>query len=278
MPSLDDYLNLITSEYSDPVNQAKFIATVTARVQPYVDMQAQLAEMNALFDLDVAVGQQLDTTGQWIGLTRFLSVPLNIYFSWGVNGLGWNQGIWYSPYGPSSSVVQLDDPHYRILLKARVVANQWDGTIPGAYKAWDTLFAPEGYQILIQDGAPEKVPFFTWGEAGLGWGEAEWFDAPLWSPLTVDDFHVSGDMTIIEALIAPANVSSIDPVTLAMFTGGLLGLVPAGVQVRYYAVQSVIGKPIFAWGAGPSEGPVTAPPTALAGWGLGGWAVLTPGP
>ena len=276
MPSLSDYLNLITSEYSDPVAQADYIATVSAVVQPYVDMQAQLATINGLFDLDVAVGQQLDTVGQWIGLTRFLSEPLDIYFSWGVNGLGWGKGVWYVPYGPSSSIVQLDDTHYRILLKARVIANQWDGTIPGAYDAWDTLFAPEGYQILIQDGAPDVVPFFTWGEAGFGWGEASWFDAPMWAPLTPDDFHVSGDMTIIEALIAPANVQAIDPVTMALFEGGYLGLVPAGCRVRYYATQSVIGKPIFAWGVASTGGPT--PPNNLGGWGEGAWALVTPGP
>jgi hypothetical protein len=276
MASVDDYLALITSEYSDPVAQRDYIATVAAAVQPYVDMQNQLAGMNALFDLDVAVGVALDTVGQWIGLTRFIAEPLDIYFSWGVPNLGWGQGIWYSPYGPSSSVVALDDPHYRILLKARVVANQWDGTIPGAYKAWNTLFAPEGYQILIQDGRPAKVPFFTWGEAGLGWGEGEWWDAALWSPLMPDDFHVSGDMSIILGLIAPANVPEIDPVTKALFEGGYLGLVAAGVRVEFYATQSLIGKPMFAWGAGP-DAPANAPPVPMGGWGIGAWPILTPG-
>ena len=299
MPTLSDYLSLITSEYSDPDLQANYIATVTLAVQPYVDMQAELLGMNRLFDLDVAVGQQLDTTGQWIGLTRYITEPLDIYFSWDIADLGWDQAPWAASYQPNVVTVALDDPHYRILLKARVVANQWDGTIPNAYTAWDTLFAPEGYHILIQDGLPNQIPFFTWDATGLGWDEAEWVplnylpyfkwdtEADGWDQQDWFDpsflgkpdtqLHVAGDMSIIYGLIAPAGVTSIDPITKALFTGGYLNVISAGVMVRDYATQSVIGKPMFAFDCGPDDTTATAPPVYVGGWDVGAWAYMTPG-
>ena len=296
MANLQDYLDLITSEHQD---KPDYVATVALRVQPYIDMQNLLAGMPALFDLDVAIGDQLDKTGLWIGLTRFLEIPLSIYFSWDTAGLGWDQGVWSGSYSPGHGIVALDDPHYRILLKARVVANQWDGTIPGAYTAWNDLFAPEGYQILIQDGLPAFVPFFTWDDSTLGWDQSEWIQAV--NPV------VSGDMTIIFGLIAPPRIPAVDAVTRALLTGGYLGLQSAGVMVRDYALQTVIGKPMLGFDAGPpvpsdlnyfdwdtqaagfdqgvwDDTPIpppveapTAPPTSIAGWDIGCWAELIPG-
>jgi hypothetical protein len=148
MPSLNDYLSLITSEHS---NKPDFVATVALNVQPFVDMQQTLASINGLFDVDVAVGEQLDATGQWIGRTRYIATPLNIFFSFDTPGLGFDQGVWYGPYEQSTGLVALPDYQYRILLKATIAANTWDGTIPGAYAAWNTLLNPFGYGILIQD-------------------------------------------------------------------------------------------------------------------------------
>lgn len=148
MPSVNDYLALITSEHSD---QPNFVATVALTVQPYVDMQITLNGMCQLFDIDLAVGQQLDTVGQWIGRTRYIATPLDIYFSFDTVGLGFDQGIWWGPFEAATGITALPDFQYRILLKATIAANQWDGTIPGAYAAWDSLLNPFGFGILIQD-------------------------------------------------------------------------------------------------------------------------------
>jgi Protein of unknown function (DUF2612) len=266
MPIIEDYTSLITSEHNTAPN---YVATVSLSCQPMVDQQNLVAEVPGLFDIDSAVGQQLDYVGQWVGLTRYVNVPLDIYFSWGVAGLGWGQGVWYSIFDPTTGAVALDDPHYRILLKARIVANQWDGTITGAYDAWDTLFAPEGFGIIIQCGAPQAIDYFSWGIVGRGWGQAAWYQPGSGT------FYSNGNMTITLALLAPAGVA-IDPVTQALFVNGLLGLKSAGVNVANYAIQSVPGKPIFGWGCGGSD-TGTFPPTKLAGWGLGCWPILTPG-
>lgn len=143
------YLRLITSEYNQ---QPNFMAMVDYMTQPYADLSFVLASMPLAFDLDVAVGDQEDKTGQWIGVSRDVPVPLpNVYFSWDVMGQGWGQANWKRPSDPVVGLVELNDDDYRTLLRARVLANHWDGTIPGAYAAWDALFAGTSVGILIQD-------------------------------------------------------------------------------------------------------------------------------
>jgi len=149
LPTLDDYLNLATSLYRGKPN---FTALCTALMQPLVDLQGLLGAVRSGFDLDTAVGAQLDQVGEWVGRSRYLAVPLEgVYFSWGIPGVGWGQGSWKGPYDPESGMVALPDDVYRTLLRAKIAANSWDGTIPGAYEVWQTLFKGSGPIIVIQD-------------------------------------------------------------------------------------------------------------------------------
>jgi hypothetical protein len=149
MADTTTYTALITSEYQ---NSPKFLGMIAAVAAAFVDNQNLIASLPTLFDIDTAVGDQLDKVGERVGRSRYLKVPLaNVYFSWGTAGLGWNQGIWYEPFNPTTGMTRLPDDEYRVLLYATVAANQWDGTIPGAYAAWQTIFAPMGIRVLIQD-------------------------------------------------------------------------------------------------------------------------------
>lgn len=143
------YTGLITSEHAD---KPCFVATVAASVQPLADLLDTLSGLPAAFDLDTAVGAQLDIVGQWVGRSRNVSTALTgVYFSFDTLGLGFDQGVIWGPGDPLTGLIALPDDIYRLVLKAKIAANQWDGTVPGAYTAWNTLFAPEGFQILIQD-------------------------------------------------------------------------------------------------------------------------------
>lgn len=149
MTDVAAYTSLITSEHADKPN---FVASVAASVQPFVDVLSTLNALPAAFDIDLAVGRQLDIIGQWIGVTRYVSSPLaGVYFAFDDIDLGWDQGVWWAPGDPLTGLESLPDDIYVLLLRAKIVANQWDGTIPGAYTAWDVLFSPSGLQILIQD-------------------------------------------------------------------------------------------------------------------------------
>lgn len=151
-PAIGDpskYLGLITSEHNQ---KPRFMTMIQNVVQPFSDNIQLCRNMTSLFDIDNAIGAQLDIVGQWIGPSRDVSVPLiNVYFALDKVDLGFDQGTWYSAFNPLSGVVHLADGAYRTLLRAEIANNQWDGTIPGAYAIWNTAFAGTGIGILIQD-------------------------------------------------------------------------------------------------------------------------------
>lgn len=135
---MTQYTDKITSEHA---KAAKFVAKVGISTNPFIAVQSALAAMPAGFDLDQAIGAQLDAVGLWIGVSRRVSVPIaGVYFSWDTPGLGWDQGVWKGRFDPSDGLTVLPDESYRLLLKAKIAANHWDGTLPGAAFAYSVLF------------------------------------------------------------------------------------------------------------------------------------------
>lgn len=154
------YLDLITSEHAQ---RPLFRALVNAVTQPLYNMQLALGQMATAFDVDTAVGVQLDQVGLWVGVSRILRKGLEgVYFSWDTEGVGWDEGVWKGPFDPDTELVSLPDDQYRILIYARIAANHWDGTIPDAYVVWRTIF--QDSIIFIQDWQNMSM---TVGIAGL---------------------------------------------------------------------------------------------------------------
>lgn len=154
------YLNRITSEHNQ---QPNYIAFLTAILQPLADSIAALEQMLESFDLETAVGVQLDMIGQWIGRTRFLTVPITgVYWTYNT-GPGYNIGIYKGPFDPVSGLVALPDMQYRLYLEAVAAANQWDGTIPGAYAAYALLFEGTPFEVLIYDWQDMSMTFALLG-------------------------------------------------------------------------------------------------------------------
>lgn len=147
--NVQPYLDLITSEHN---LRPKFMATIAFVLQPLANDIAVEKLFPEDYDVDTAVGEQLDVLGLWIGVGRTIRVPITgVFFSWNVPGLGWSQASWSADFSPTQ-LITLSDENYRILLRSRIAANYWDGTIPGAYAVWSITFAGTGYGILIQDG------------------------------------------------------------------------------------------------------------------------------
>jgi hypothetical protein len=144
---LDRWLALVTSQHSD---KPKFMATLTTRLQPYADMIALLEGMSAAFDLDTAVGAQLDAVGLWLDVTRTLMAPITgVYFAWDTANVGWDQGSWYQVGESTSYLTALPDDAFRNVIRARIAVCHWDGTMSGAYAAWAIAFAGTPYGIQI---------------------------------------------------------------------------------------------------------------------------------
>ena len=133
MIDITTYLNRITSQHKTKPN---YMALLEARLDPFIDLARCLDSFDAAFDLETAVGIQLDINGQFIGLSRLLT---------------------FQPEGGISPL--LDDTMYRILLKAKISKNNWDGTATGMYELWGTLF-PE-YTILIRDNQDMTMTVYT---------------------------------------------------------------------------------------------------------------------
>ena len=123
-PPLSYYLNLFSSIYK---TAPKLNQWQTIRLQPLADIMACAQTITPAYDIDTAVGIQLDILGQIIGAKRTV------------------------PFQPSMSVSPiLDDSTYRLLLYAKRAINTWNGKILSLYPLWQTLF-PGGSIIFIDN-------------------------------------------------------------------------------------------------------------------------------
>jgi len=123
MADISTYLAVLTSEHNQKPN---FVAMVSLFCQASVDQQNLLETFSTLFDVDFAVGDQLDKIGERVGVSRHLNRMV----------LG---------------VDTLDDPTYRVLIKLFIAENTWDGTVPGIYNIWNAILASTYGPILVDD-------------------------------------------------------------------------------------------------------------------------------
>jgi hypothetical protein len=145
----EEYLALITTEHQE---RPRFKATVQASVSPFAKVQEVLRSLVPAYDVDEAVGEQLDRVALWVGVTRRVAVPIDgFYFSWDDTvATGWESGIWKGIGDPDSGFVSLPDDLFRLLIRAKILANHWRGDIPGAYEILRAAFNV-GSNITITD-------------------------------------------------------------------------------------------------------------------------------
>lgn len=136
---IEYYMNLVTSQYRDSPN---FLAWLKDNLQKFDDETNIIDQMTAFFDIDSAVGEQLDILGQIIGQVRQVN---------------------FQPTDGSSPI--LDDTNYRVLLKAKIVKNQWKGQIEGLSAVWKVLF-PDG-DIIITDNQDMTMNVIIAGNTSL---------------------------------------------------------------------------------------------------------------
>lgn len=154
MANTDDYLGRVPAYHR---SKPRFMATVAAVCDGAAGLRELYRGMPAAFDLDLADGVQLDAIGRWVGLDRKVSTPIaNVYFSHDIGGLGFDQGVWQGPFDPDSGLTELDDETYRLLLRAKIGANHWDGTLETSAAILDRIFGG-GTHVFIQDNGDMSV-------------------------------------------------------------------------------------------------------------------------
>jgi len=133
--TIETDLDVLSSQYRA---LPKFTEWLTAPLQMLQDAQDLVNDMPDYFDIDLAIGDQLDILGEIIGVKREVT---------------------FEPTGGASPI--LDDDDYRIVLKAKIAKNQWRGTIPELYTMWNNLFPLQ--PIIIQDNQDMTMDVITFG-------------------------------------------------------------------------------------------------------------------
>ena len=118
---IEDYLNIITSEHRQ---QPKYIAMLTAYLRKLQDAQLVIEALDLHFDLNEAIGAQLDRLGDIVGRSRILA------------------------FQPESRSALLDDDNYRLIIKAKILQNQWAGTIEDMANLFQQVFPDMQLKII----------------------------------------------------------------------------------------------------------------------------------
>ena len=116
------YLNRITSEHKV---RPKFMAWLAENLNLAGDTIELYRSFDKSFDLNAASGKQLDMLGEIVGISRLLSF----------------EPVYASPL--------LSDEYYRMILRAKISLNHWDGTVQGIQELWTDIF--NGYTLEIVD-------------------------------------------------------------------------------------------------------------------------------
>ena len=132
----DLYLNLITSEHA---TKPKFKAWVDTLLTPFLDAINLNDNIKRAFDLNSAVGVQLDTLGKILVQSRQMN---------------------FQPTDGSSPL--LNDDYYRLVLRAKVIKNQWKGTITNFYQFWKILFNNQPLNIYLIDNQDMRPVIVIW--------------------------------------------------------------------------------------------------------------------
>lgn len=161
------------SKYTDRITnyhatKPKFFDHIDLSTRPFTDISTVMQGFIPAFDLDTAVGVQLDQVGLWVGRSRYVSVPISgIYFSLDTDGLGFDQGVWQGPYDPDNGYTALSDDTYRIILKAKVAINNWDGQNDSLPTILDTALAGSGLRMQIVDNQDMTISVWVFPDVDI---------------------------------------------------------------------------------------------------------------
>ncbi|ESN50405.1 DUF2612 domain-containing protein [Enterobacter sp. MGH 16] len=199
---MSKYTDLITNYHA---TKPKFFDHVDLSTRPLIDITTATRGLVTAFDIDTAVGVQLDTLGLWIGRSRIVSQPISgVYFSLDTDGLGFDQGIWQGPYDPDSGYTTLSDETYRIVLKAKIAINNWDGRNDSLPPILDAATEGSGLKMQIVDNQDMTISVWVFPETDISDVSLELIAAIRQGYLTVKAAGVWGGSIETPAVETPS--------------------------------------------------------------------------
>lgn len=142
--TVSDYVSLITSEHRDKPKYVAVIETITSFA---VDERNLVDKLPVDFDVNEAVGVQLDACAAWAGVSRTITIQPSDAF----------------PLPAAPYQVELDDDTLRRLILARVLANRWDGTPEQTVVILAAFYSPVGSAAAIVDNQDMSIDLILAG-------------------------------------------------------------------------------------------------------------------
>ena len=155
---MTDYTQYITSQHNQ---RQRFVDTVFALTEMAQAIRSVVDAIPGHFDLDLAIGAQLDIIGLWVGQSRYIKDALPAEFfgfddtpaalGFGEEGMPYIGGRWYEEGESSMSTSVLHDELYRLLIRARIVKNHYRGGFAGIIAGARQIFDDEKIHVSVQD-------------------------------------------------------------------------------------------------------------------------------
>ncbi len=121
---IDEYLGLLIIQYSD---SSKAVAEVTLKASEYAKIYEFYSNFFDAFDLDQAIGDQLDIIGKIVGIPRivpFSTIKKYFGFSDNANSLSFDAGTMFDKFTDSGYTdTELSDVQMRKLIRAKISKN-----------------------------------------------------------------------------------------------------------------------------------------------------------
>ena len=150
--TVNPYPSLATSYNQRP----KFLAMIQALTEAYWSLVQLSSRVDQFYNIDSAVGSQLDVLGKWIGFSRTLDISKR-WFSFNELYEGFDLGNWYVFGDVPYESVTLTDQLYRVVLKAKILINQFDGTRPAFESILTKLFSLDTATFKVVQDSPMNV-------------------------------------------------------------------------------------------------------------------------
>lgn len=149
---VSQYLNLIILQYQE---KPKLLAEATAIIEIFENLKNSSDQLKSAFDIDTAVGNQLDIIGKIVGLNRKVSqVVPKVYFGFNnknSNALGFGQAPFYKTTYAKYGDLTLNDEDYRFYLKAKISINFMKNNIHSINDIIAYLFNNNAYVVDNKD-------------------------------------------------------------------------------------------------------------------------------